>query len=115
MSDRKQSKRRKLPTTARAQKSRTRALQAPNPDLKAPQPSSTTKLSKILALLSRPQGAALGELVRATGWQRHSIRGALSGAVQKRCGHKLVSDKIGPVRRYRIAQSIAYGSEERRP
>jgi hypothetical protein len=40
--------------------------------------------------------------MKATGWQQHSVRGALAGALKKR-GHTINSDKVDGVRRYRIA------------
>ena len=45
-----------------------------------------TKTAKILGLLRRPAGASLPELRKATGWQSHSVRGFLSGAVKKKMG-----------------------------
>jgi hypothetical protein len=45
-----------------------------------------TKKAQVLALLRRTQGATLAELVEATGWQAHSVRGFLSGAVGKKMG-----------------------------
>jgi hypothetical protein len=52
-----------------------------------------SKAAKVLSLLRRPDGASLQELMKATGWLAHSVRGFLSGAVAKRMGLKLVSAK----------------------
>jgi hypothetical protein len=70
----------------------------------APETSSaagSTKLEQIVAMLSRPEGASLAELVAATNWQPHSVRGALAGSL-KRKGFTIVSEKIAGERRYRI-------------
>ncbi len=62
-----------------------------------------TKTDKILALLKRPGGATQKELIKATGWQAHSVRGFLSGVITKKLELKIVSanDESG-VRRYSI-------------
>ena len=52
-----------------------------------------TKTAKILALLGRPDGASLKELEKATGWQAHSVRGFLSGALKKKMGLRVESTK----------------------
>jgi hypothetical protein len=52
-----------------------------------------SKAAKVLGLLRRPDGASLKELMKATGWLAHSVRGFLSGAVARRMGLKLVSAK----------------------
>ena len=44
--------------------------------------ATPSKLDQIVALLSRPEGATLAELVAATGWQAHSVRGALAGSLK---------------------------------
>ena len=37
-------------------------------------------------MLQRPEGATIAEIVEATGWQPHTVRGALAGALKKRLG-----------------------------
>jgi len=52
-----------------------------------------SKTAKVLGLLRRPHGATLKELMKATNWQPHSIRGFLSGTVGKKMGLKVTSAK----------------------
>lgn len=62
-----------------------------------------TKHDHILTLLSRRDGATVPEMMEATGWQQHSVRGFLAGTVKKKLGLTLVSSKTsGEMRRYRI-------------
>ncbi len=66
--------------------------------------SKTTKQDQVLALLRRQNGASIDEIVAATDWQPHSVRGFLSGAVKKRLGIDVVSEKgEDGVRRYHVA------------
>ncbi len=62
-----------------------------------------TKQQISIDLLSRPDGASIEELQEVTGWQAHSVRGFLAGAIKKKLGLTLFSDKPadGP-RRYRV-------------
>ena len=60
-----------------------------------------TKLDLLTNLLSGRGGASISELIEATGWQPHSVRGAMSGAL-KRKGLSVTSDVTDGVRRYRI-------------
>jgi hypothetical protein len=53
-------------------------------------------------LLRRREGATLAALVKATGWQPHSIRGFLAGTVRKKLKLPLTSEKVQGVRTYRI-------------
>lgn len=63
-----------------------------------------SKQAKVIALLKRPGGATLDALVKATGWQRHTVRGAIAGALKKRLKLKVVSQKSeNGLRTYRIA------------
>jgi hypothetical protein len=63
-----------------------------------------TKRERMIVLLHRPAGASLADLVRSTGWQPHSVRGAISAVLRKRLGLNVVSlsDKHG-MRVYKIS------------
>ena len=57
----------------------------------------------MLTLLSQPEGASIEEMMQATDWQQHSVRGFLAGTVKKKLGFPLISSKLNDgVRRYRI-------------
>jgi hypothetical protein len=60
------------------------------------------KLGLIIELLRRPGGADLSAMMTATGWQQHSVRGALAGALKKKRGLAIVSEKTEGVRLYCI-------------
>ena len=64
----------------------------------------TSKLDLIVTHLTQPGGASLAELVTATDWQPHSVRGALAGSLKKK-GHAIVSEKVDGERRYRIGEA----------
>jgi hypothetical protein len=52
-----------------------------------------TQAAKILDLMKRPEGVSMKELLKATGWQPHSVRGFLSGAIRKKMGMTVTSTK----------------------
>lgn len=65
-----------------------------------------TKLETIIQLLSRPEGATIDDMVTATGWQKHTLRSALSHALAKKRGYEIVSDKPKDgLRIYKIASA----------
>ena len=69
-----------------------------------PAEGPVTKHAQLLQLLSRPEGASIEDMMLATKWQQHSVRGFLAGTVKKKLGLALTSSKAeGDVRRYRIA------------
>jgi hypothetical protein len=57
--------------------------------------SSGSKQHALLGLLQRPEGATIAEMQAATGWQPHSVRGALSGVLRNKLGHMVTSTKEG--------------------
>ena len=61
---------------------------------KPPTPRAGTKQAQIIALLQRSQGASVAEIVAATGWQAHSVRGMISGALKKKLGLPITSEKV---------------------
>jgi hypothetical protein len=45
-------------------------------------------------MLRAPDGATIGEIMAATGWQSHTVRGAMTGALKKRLGLEVNSEKV---------------------
>ncbi len=63
-----------------------------------------TKQALLIDLLKRKKGATIEEIVEATGWQPHSVRGAISGALKKKLGLAVTSERVEARGRvYRIA------------
>lgn len=69
---------------------------------KASAVGSGSKKDGIVALLRKPDGATLDALVKATGWQRHSVRGFLAGTVRGKLRLPLVSEQVDGIRTYKI-------------
>jgi hypothetical protein len=67
-------------------------------------PRADSKQARLVAMLRRPEGASLAEIVAAFGWQPHTVRGAIAGALKKTLGLAVTSAKTeGRGRAYRIA------------
>ena len=80
--------------------------------LKAVAEKSGTKLSKVIALLSRPEGVTLEEIMKATSWQKHTVRGAMSGTLKKKHGYEVTSEKsLDGLRHYMIKSSVKIASK----
>jgi hypothetical protein len=64
---------------------------------------SDSKQALVIALLQRPEGATIAQLMAATQWQQHTCRGTLAGSLKKRLGLTITSTKeVGGQRVYRI-------------
>jgi hypothetical protein len=82
---------------------RTHAVQPPAPKLSAPR--AGTKQAMLIEMLQGPEGATMEDIIAATGWQPHTARGAMSGALRKKLGLVVTSAKEeGRGRVYRIRQ-----------
>ena len=71
----------------------------PPPDVNRP-----SKQDGVIAMLRRPEGATVDEVVSATGWQRHTVRGVFSGTLKKKLRLTIASAKEERGRVYRIAE-----------
>ena len=81
------------PKKAKTGKKTAPAKKAPKGAKKATGARHGSKAAKILDLLKRPGGATSKELMKAAGWQPHSVRGFLSGTVSKKMGLAVTSTK----------------------
>jgi hypothetical protein len=89
-----------------AKKQRRKSAQRPPTKAKAKgsERGAGTKQAKLIALLERAEGATITEIVKATGWLPHTVRGAISGALKKRLGLAVTSIKEERGRVYRIGK-----------
>lgn len=75
---------------------------APSAEVEAERAKPVSKSSLVLAMLQRPEGATIAQIVKAIGWLPHTTRAALTGLKKK--GHQLTSEKPeGKERLYRVA------------
>mgnify|MGYP001052966626 CR=1 FL=1 len=57
-------------------------------------PREGTKQATLIAMLRAPEGATIEEIMGATGWQSHTVRGAMAGALKKKLGLEVTSEKV---------------------
>ena len=63
-----------------------------------------SKQARVIGLLQRPEGATIDEIASAMEWQRHTVRGLISGGLKKKLGLHVVSERTDRGRLYRISQ-----------
>ena len=97
-----QKRRTSSPNSGRSRTSSTKSSRTPDGNA---QPRPGSKQALLLELLRRRAGASLVEIVAATGWQPHSVRGAISGTVHKKLGLRVTNERVEQRGRvYRIAE-----------
>jgi len=77
-----------------------------------PETERASKQARVIAMLQSPAGATVGAMMKATGWQQHSVRGFLAGVVRSRLKLKLASQRVDGARVYRIANVAASAARQ---
>ena len=77
---------------------------APTTEQPKPRSRENSKQAEVIRMLQRAEGATIPQICEATGWQAHTVRGTLAGALKKKLGLTITSDKVqGADRVYRVA------------
>ncbi|MDP2433515.1 MAG: DUF3489 domain-containing protein [Pseudomonadota bacterium] len=73
-------------------------------EAKPPRTRDNSKQATVIQMLQRPEGATIPQIMAATGWQAHTVRGTFAGAFKKKLGMNLISEKVqGGERVYHVA------------
>ncbi len=91
---------------AKTSKAKTKTSQKRKVQAKAKTPGTraNSKQAQLIEMLQRPDGATIDEIVKKFDWQAHTVRGAIAGALKKKLGLNVQSEKVeGRGRVYRIA------------
>lgn len=90
-----------------AQSTKRRSIRPAKASRKHGSRPAISKLDQIVRALRTPKGATLGDLMDLTGWQLHSVRGAIAGALKRKRGLTVISEKHDGERIYRIVGKAA--------
>jgi hypothetical protein len=96
---------------AKAKAVKAKATQAKAAPTAKPTPRAGTKQATLIDLLQRSEGATVEQIAAATGWQHHTIRGAISGALKKKLGLKVEATRtreVGPEKTGAKGSSTVY-------
>lgn len=66
----------------------------------------SSKKARLIEMLKRSDGATIAQIMKATGWQQHSVRGFMSGTIKKKLGLAVTSISEERGRVYRIANGV---------
>jgi predicted ArsR family transcriptional regulator len=80
--------------TSRSKKSKSQARKFAKPKKqKTPRARENSKQAQLVAMLRDTKGATIDEIAKALSWQPHTVRGAMAGALKKKLGLEVTSEK----------------------
>ena len=109
----KSTKKRSVVSSAAAGAAAAKPEESSTAEVRGEKGSPGSKQSSVIAMLQSPSGATIAAIMKATGWQQHSVRGFLAGVVRKRFKLKLSSKKMDGQRIYRATGAGGGGSGSR--